>query len=156
VANHTAFHDFIGAHLARLSRTAYLLTGNHHAAEDLLRSALATVAAKWQRVSRADDPESYVRRILYHEHVSIWRRSRHLRREVTVYHVPEPPGIGDPDRAERRLMLANALRRLTSAQRAVPPNCMNWPATRGSRWHERPEAPPGRAGRRGTGVPRHR
>jgi RNA polymerase sigma-70 factor (sigma-E family) len=113
------FHDFVHAQLARLSRVAYLLTGDHHAAEDLLQSALARVAARWQRVRRADDPASYVRRILYHEHVSLWRRSGHLRREVPVEWMPEQRTPDGTDHALRRLMLADALARLTRSQRAV-------------------------------------
>jgi DNA-directed RNA polymerase specialized sigma24 family protein len=39
------FRDFMTAHGGQLSRFAYLLTGDHHAAEDPMQSALAKVVA---------------------------------------------------------------------------------------------------------------
>ncbi|MBF9129206.1 hypothetical protein I0C86_09485 [Plantactinospora sp. S1510] len=43
------FREFVEARLVRLSRVAYLLTGQHHDAEDLLQAALVKVAARWRR-----------------------------------------------------------------------------------------------------------
>jgi RNA polymerase sigma-70 factor (sigma-E family) len=112
--------EFLSGRLAALSRTAYLLTGDHHAAEDLLQNTLVIVAARWHRVSAADDPAAYVRRILYHEHVSSWRRNRHLRAEHSTASVPERAGPRDMSGdIVRRVVLERALARLTPRQRAV-------------------------------------
>ncbi len=111
------FRDFVSTRLHRLSRLAYLLTGDHHAAEDLLQNALIRVGTRWGRVAAADDPDAYVRRILYNEHISAWRR---WRGEQSIP-VPAPPvASGNAmDDALRRLMLQQALARLTPRQRAV-------------------------------------
>lgn len=111
------FREFVESRLGRLSRVAFLLTGNHHAAEDLLQSALEKVAQHWRRVAAGGSPDAYVRRVLYHEHVSIWRRTR---LEVSTDQLPETAtGDDDADTAVRRLVLQRALTRLTPRQRAV-------------------------------------
>jgi RNA polymerase sigma-70 factor (sigma-E family) len=113
------FRDFVRARLARLSRVAYLLTGDHHAAEDLVQTVLIKVAARWSRVSATRQPDAYVRKIVYHEHVSAWRRRRRLKEQSTA-RLPETAGRRDEaDDAVRRLLLERALARLTPRQRAV-------------------------------------
>jgi RNA polymerase sigma-70 factor (sigma-E family) len=113
------FRQFVVARLPRLSRVAYLLTGDHHAAEDLLQSALIKVGTRWQRVAAADDPDAYVRRVLYHERVSTWRR-RVNRSEAPVAEPPEVAAPGDvADDTVRRVVLERALAKLTPRQRAV-------------------------------------
>jgi RNA polymerase sigma-70 factor (sigma-E family) len=112
------FRQFLVARLPRLSRVAYLLTGDHHAAEDLLQSALIKVGTRWRRVAAADDPDAYVRKILYHERVSTWRRRARL--EQPVADPPDAVGAGDlADEAVRRVVLQTALAKLTPRQRAV-------------------------------------
>ena len=111
-----AFREFVTARVPMLSRVAYLLTGDHHAAEDLVQSVLVRIARHWRHVSAASTPDAYVRRMLYNEHVSSWRR----RDEYLVAVVPEPPPSPDvADATVRRLMLRQALLALTPRQRAV-------------------------------------
>jgi RNA polymerase sigma-70 factor (sigma-E family) len=113
------FREFAAARLGSLSRIAYLLTGDHHKAEDLVQDTLVIVTARWSRVAAADDPMAYVRRILYHEHIARWRRSRHLRLEYGDQ-LPEPTGARDEaNDTVQRLVLQRALARLTPRQRAV-------------------------------------
>jgi DNA-directed RNA polymerase specialized sigma24 family protein len=57
------FRDFVRARSPALSRTAYLLTGDRHLAQDLLQSALAKTYQHWPRV-RDGNPEAYVLRSL--------------------------------------------------------------------------------------------
>jgi RNA polymerase sigma-70 factor (sigma-E family) len=114
------FREFATARLGALSRTAYLLTGDHHAAEDLLQDVLVIVAVRWSRVAAADNPMAYVRRILYHELVSSWRRGRYRRAEVSSDQLPEHPDPRDETTTvDRRVLLRRALARLTPRQRAV-------------------------------------
>jgi RNA polymerase sigma-70 factor (sigma-E family) len=75
------FGEFAAARSADLLRLGYLLTGDHHAGEDLLQSALTKAAAHWERIQGA--PEGYVRRIMYREQVSWWRR-RARRLEIAM------------------------------------------------------------------------
>ena len=67
------FTEFVAARSRQLTRLAYVLTGDQHAAEDLLQNALVKAAANWGRIHTA--PEAYVRRIMYREQVS-WLRRR--------------------------------------------------------------------------------
>jgi RNA polymerase sigma-70 factor (sigma-E family) len=95
---------------------AYALTGNQHAAEDLLQNALAKAALRWTRIR--GDAEPYVKRILYRDCVSIWRLSR-WRRETTVASPPERAAADPAADTDLRLVLREALRRLPPRQRAV-------------------------------------
>ncbi|MGW0432051.1 SigE family RNA polymerase sigma factor [Micromonospora sp. NPDC003197] len=82
----------------------------------MLQSALAKTYQHWQRI-RGDDPDAYVRRVMYHQQVSWWRRRRLAERLD-----PEPtdrPGDDHSDAIALRLTLAAALRQLTPRQRAV-------------------------------------
>ncbi|MEO3929105.1 SigE family RNA polymerase sigma factor [Micromonosporaceae bacterium B7E4] len=110
------FREFVGSRSAALSRVAYLLTGDFHLAQDLLQSALAKTAAHWRRI-RHGNPDAYVRRVLFHEHASGWRRRR-----VAESLAAEPPHqlVRDPALdTTLRLDVLRALARLPPRQRAV-------------------------------------
>jgi RNA polymerase sigma-70 factor (sigma-E family) len=108
-----AFHAFVVARAPALARTAYLLTGDHHLAEDLVQTALFKAAKAWGRIQ--GDPEPYVRRILYTENVSWWRRRRHVT-ETALGEYDGPATAVDDD---LRLTLQRALGQLTARQRTV-------------------------------------
>jgi RNA polymerase sigma-70 factor (sigma-E family) len=110
------FHEFVLARGPALSRTAYLLTGDHQLAEDLLQQALMRTAGHWRRVSRGGNPEGYVRRAMINERTSLWRRRRY-----NVVALPEE-SLGVPDESEsvlRRVTLLRALAALPPRQRVV-------------------------------------
>ncbi len=109
-----AFEEFVRARTGALGATAYLLTGNRHDAEDLLQTALSRAATRWERL---DDPEAYVRRVLYTQAVSGWRAR--LRRPLERLGHEPPPAIAPGVEVETRVVLDQALRRLTPRQRAV-------------------------------------
>jgi RNA polymerase sigma-70 factor (sigma-E family) len=108
------FVAFVETRQHRLLRSAYLVCGDHHLAEDLLQNALVKLALRWRQVHDGD-PEAFVRTILYRDAVSWWRR---LRRERLSDAVPEPPPERDSD-VPTRLLFERALRRLPPRQRAV-------------------------------------
>lgn len=107
------FDAFVRARRRALLRTAYLLTGQHADAEDLVQAALVKVVPHWRKIS--DHPEPYVRRVLARESVSRWRRRRW--REVISDDLPEGASL-DPDVAARE-DLRRALALLAPRQRAV-------------------------------------
>jgi RNA polymerase sigma-70 factor (sigma-E family) len=114
MTGYASFEEFVVARRGALLRTAYLLTGNHHDAEDLVQSALVKVVPKWSRIE--DRPEGYVRQVLARESVNRWRGRRW--REVTTDVIPEPV----PQRTAEdidRIALLEDLRRLSPRQRAV-------------------------------------
>jgi RNA polymerase sigma-70 factor (sigma-E family) len=112
VSGRDSFEQFVAARRGALLRTAYLLTGDAHDAEDLVQTALVKVVPRWDRI--ADDPEPYVRTVLARESVNRWRRRRW--REVPTNAPPERP---IPEAATDRLALQQALGRLAPRQRAV-------------------------------------
>ncbi|MEU8296468.1 SigE family RNA polymerase sigma factor [Micromonospora sp. NPDC048909] len=108
------FAEFVRAETARLTRFAYLLTGDRHHAEDLVQVALARVAVRWERL---DDPAAYLRRVLVTQAASWWRWRRARPPERLDGLLPDRAGPGDD--ADLRLALRAALARLTVRQRAV-------------------------------------
>jgi RNA polymerase sigma-70 factor (sigma-E family) len=84
------FSAYMAARQPSLMRTAYLLTGDRHAAEDLVQTSLAKLYLAWDRVHDRESVDGYVRRILVNENNSIWRRAW-KRREVATDRLPEAP-----------------------------------------------------------------
>ncbi len=106
------FEEFVAARMSSLLRTAYLLTGDHHDAQDLVQVALIKSMPHWRRISGA--PDAYVRRVMVNENISRWRRRRW--REVPTDALPETAAADDP---EDQSALRTALQRLAPRQRAV-------------------------------------
>lgn len=109
------FEDFVKARSKALCASAYLLTGDRGLAEDLVQDALARTWRSWRRLHAAANAEAYTRRVMYHLHVSSWRRKKVA--EIATEHVPERPG-GEPDTALRVAVHA-ALLSLPAKQRAA-------------------------------------
>jgi RNA polymerase sigma-70 factor (sigma-E family) len=115
-ADEESFDGFVHARVAALSRTAYLLTGDHHLAEDLVQTTLLKAARAWHRIHGR--PEPYVRRILHHEHISAARRRRVKEVPLETY-ADASPATSTPTDPDLRMTLDDALRALTPKQRAV-------------------------------------
>jgi RNA polymerase sigma-70 factor (sigma-E family) len=62
--NRHDFDRFVADSTGGLLRSAYLIVGDLHEAEDLVQETLFKVARRWPRVSRMDHPTAYARRIL--------------------------------------------------------------------------------------------
>jgi RNA polymerase sigma-70 factor (sigma-E family) len=82
------FSAYMAARQPSLMRTAYLLTGDRHQAEDLVQTSLAKLYLAWDRVRDRESVDGYVRRILVNENNSVWRRAW-KRREFATDRVPE-------------------------------------------------------------------
>ncbi len=118
IDRYEGFDEFVVARGQALSRTAFLLTCDHGAAEDLLQNALASAAARWSKL-RDSSPEAYVRKTLYHEYISAWRRSQRRLRELLVPVVHDYPSVDESDDVATRLAVSTALAALPPRQRAV-------------------------------------
>ena len=68
------FEQFAVARLPSLLRYAVVLTGDRDLAQDVVQEVLARTQVRWKRISEADSPEAYVRRMVLNEYLS-WRRS---------------------------------------------------------------------------------
>ncbi len=102
-----------------LLRAAVALTGDRHAAEDLVQDVLGRVYAAWPRV---EEPDAYARRALVNASASRWR---HLARRPES---PRPEALlaeraplPDPGHTavEDRDAVVHALQQLPARQRAV-------------------------------------
>jgi RNA polymerase sigma-70 factor (sigma-E family) len=82
------FSAYMSARQAALYRTAYLLAGDHAAAEDLLQNAFAKLYLSWDKVRDHGALDGYVRRIMVNENNSLWRRAW-KRREHSTDTMPE-------------------------------------------------------------------
>ncbi len=87
-ARDTDFAAYMHARQPSLLRTAYLLTGDRHTAEDLVQVAFAKLYLSWDKVRDQVALDGYVRRILVNEHTSLWRRAW-KRREHPSDDLPE-------------------------------------------------------------------
>ncbi len=99
------FRKFVAVRGRALSRAAYLLTGDHAKAEDLMQETLAKAAAKWRRVSAADDPEAYLKTMMINQ-LRTWHRPRRL----VFFPTSQPPdSAAPPPDTELKIVLRHAL-----------------------------------------------
>lgn len=113
------FAEFAAAAWPRLVRTATLLTGDFHEAEDLVQTTLAKVWSHFRRIPR-DEIDVYVRRALINNNISRVRRRRVV--HLLMPFLPESAHRVQPDHteaAERRAEVLRALTVLPPRQRAV-------------------------------------
>ncbi len=112
------FRDWAYPARPRLRRTAFLLTGDWHLAEDLTQDTLVRVRSVWSRVSGSGAPDAYATRTLVNCLRATARRP--WRRESSVDLVPEriDPGSSAETPDHRDELLA-ALAQLGLSQRTV-------------------------------------
>jgi RNA polymerase sigma-70 factor (sigma-E family) len=113
------FREYVATRQDALFRSAVLLTGHRQDAEDLLQTALTKLAGRWHTIRTSGSPDAYVRKTMYHQQVSWWRRRRHGREYASEI---LPDLVDNSDLAADstlRLALATALGQLTPKQRAV-------------------------------------
>ena len=89
-ARDAEFSAYLHARQPRLLRTAYLLTGDRHQAEDVLQTSLAKLYLSWDKVRERDSVDAYVRRIMVNENNSLWRRGWR-KREFATEVLPDAP-----------------------------------------------------------------
>jgi RNA polymerase sigma-70 factor (sigma-E family) len=102
------FDDYVAARGQALLRLAFVLARDEHLAEDLVQTALTDAFRHWRKVSKADHPDAYVRRILVNAHLA-WLRRRSSGERATGETPVEAPsadhadGIVDRDESRRLL-----------------------------------------------------
>lgn len=110
-----AFDAFVAARSSALLRTAYLLTHDHAAAEDLLQTALTKAWFAWSRIETA--PEPYVRKVLVNTYATWWRRR--WNGEHATADLPDTGVASSSDASDASHDLWRAMARLPRRQRAV-------------------------------------
>ena len=113
---------FIDARSCSLLRFAYLLTGDHGLAEDLLQNSLIKVYLSWDRIRDRAALEAYTRTVMTRTQLSWWRRP--ARREVLGVEPTERAlrnhhHFQQRDEGEQRDELWQLLATLGPRQRAV-------------------------------------
>lgn len=114
-ADESAFRAYALSRRGSLRRTAYLMCGDWHQADDLVQTALTKLYVAWKRVRSEDQPDAYTRRILTRCYLD--ERRRPWRREAPVEVLEEIPAAAT--HAEDTLDLRDALSRLPARQRAT-------------------------------------
>nr|WP_236656444.1 SigE family RNA polymerase sigma factor [Streptacidiphilus jiangxiensis] len=107
--------EFLSHRRHALLRSAYLLCGDAHAAEDLVQTTLIKVVLARRGRRPIDHLDAYARRTLVTTFIASQRRLWH--RERPHGELPEAPASG-PD-ADLGLAVRAALRRIAPRQRAV-------------------------------------
>jgi RNA polymerase sigma-70 factor (sigma-E family) len=112
------FAAFVREHGERYLRVAVLLTGDWHAAEDLVQASLVKLYRAWPRLDTGTDPGAYLRRIIVNTHRSWWRAR--WRRETPSGALPDS-AYGDDlaDRHALGALVRQARASLPRQQRAV-------------------------------------
>ena len=123
-----AYREYVSARLDKLRRTAYLLCGDWHTADDLVSTALVKLLRHWRRAAELNNLDGYVRTILLRAWLD--ERRRPWRRERSYAVLPDAPGGAgsavsaagsdtDPSRVADRLTIMGLLAELPPRRRAV-------------------------------------
>jgi RNA polymerase sigma-70 factor (sigma-E family) len=109
------FVEFADAVSLQLRRTAFLLCGNWHTAEDLAQTTLAKMFVSWRRISRRGAAHAYANRIL----VNTYLDGKRLKRSGEILTDRFPDSAEQPPALETRLVVLAALATLPPRARAV-------------------------------------
>lgn len=109
------FVEFAEVASPRLRRTAFLLCGDWHTAEDLAQTTLEKIFASWRRIRRQDAVHAYATRTLANTYLAHKRLKRTS--ELVTEWFPEP--LVHAPEVEERMMVLDALAALPPRARAV-------------------------------------
>ncbi|HEY0449399.1 SigE family RNA polymerase sigma factor [Actinophytocola sp.] len=110
------YTEYVTRRLPTLRRTAYLLCGDEHRADDLVQSTITKLYLHWRRASAADSVDAYVRAMLVRTFLSEQRLG--WAKRVRLTSTPQDTAVAGPD-VETRLVLQHALARIGPKVRAV-------------------------------------
>jgi RNA polymerase sigma-70 factor (sigma-E family) len=113
------FAEFFAARRDAVRRSAYLLCGDWHRADDLAQTAFVALHRHWRKIRDKGALDAYVRRTLVRAVIDESRRP--WRRERFTDEVPETPSGGPDvgDSVANRAALVGGLRQVPPRQRAV-------------------------------------
>jgi RNA polymerase sigma-70 factor (sigma-E family) len=107
---------YVHGRVTALRRTAYLLSGDAHEADDIVQDTLTKLYARWRRIHHVDNLDAYVNRILVR--VFVDDRRRGWWRVSLQTKLPDRP-VDTAGQAEDRPVLRAALAKLPPRQQAV-------------------------------------
>lgn len=118
-SDEASFAEFVTGSSRALRRTAYLITGDWHRADDVLQSALVKLYVAWPRLTKSGAFPAYARKVVVNTAIDETRRP--WRRESAQ----EDVGATNVDpvdhmvRIDNRLLVLAALAELAPRQRAA-------------------------------------
>ena len=112
-----AYTEFVQSEWASLYRTAYLLTGDHQRAEDVVQTALMKLYLAWPRVVSMSHPAAYARTVVVNQLTSWWRLRSNSERP-TLHRTDQVLPAFDEGLVEARTLWTQVLG-LPPRQRAV-------------------------------------
>lgn len=113
----TEYVAYVHGRSSALRRTAYLLCGDEHQADDLVQETITKLYARWPRISRADNLDAYVHTMLVRTFLDEKRRGWW---KVRLGVPPDRPAPAAPAHGvEERTVLRAALSRVPPRQQAV-------------------------------------
>lgn len=112
------FTEYFAARREAVRRTAYLMCGDWHWADDLTQAAFIRLADGWHRIRDPQAVDAYLRTCLVRAFLSenrrLWRR-----RERSVAEPPEVAADDDSEAVARRMLFARALAEVPPRQRVT-------------------------------------
>ena len=109
------FAEFAETASPQLRRTAFLLCGNWHTAEDLVQATLAKVFVCWRKIRRRDAVHAYAARTL----VNTYLADKRLKRNAEILTDRFPERAVEPHAPETRMVVLGVLATLPPRARAV-------------------------------------
>jgi RNA polymerase sigma-70 factor (sigma-E family) len=116
-ADDAAFTQFVAETHGQLARSARLLTGDWHTAEDLVQATLMRVYRRWRRVEAADSALAYTQRVMLNLFLTSLRRR--WNGEAPQDRLPETAAPDFSTEINSRDALSRALGALPKRMRAV-------------------------------------
>ncbi|HTJ36854.1 MAG TPA: SigE family RNA polymerase sigma factor [Dactylosporangium sp.] len=115
-----SYREYVAGNLDRLRRTAFLLCGDWHTADDLTSTVLVKLYRHWKRAQQFENLDAYVRRMLLRAWLDERRRQWH-RRETSTDVLPDPVATDATSASDtdRRLSVLSLLGALPPRRRAV-------------------------------------
>lgn len=108
--------EYVSASLDRLRRTAFLLCGDGHRADDIVQAALVAVYLRWKKIRTVGNVDGYVHRILVRRYIDETRKG--WARVLLAWRDPDTAAPAGPNVEDTHTVQA-ALAKLSRGQRAV-------------------------------------
>lgn len=114
------FREFAVAVQGHLRRSAYLLCGDWHLAEDIVQSAFVKIFRVWRRVRKVDNQLGYARQVVYRCFLDQYRKDKKQVPTVSIAGVADHALAGpEPGGSSFDYLVLEALADLPPKARAV-------------------------------------
>ncbi len=107
-----SYEWFFRAEYPQVVRSAYLVVYDQEAARDVAQEAFVQLLRHWNKVSKYEKPEAWVRRVAIRLAVKVAKKQRTLTPLIEGHDTPATQQMGDPD-------LARAVATLPGKQRVA-------------------------------------